>query len=80
MDEWIYCEDRLPDNIGEYDVTIIPNYSKEPCVRVFLYNGKNYYGRPIWMQPTDDNDSFFTTLANVIAWKPCSKPAEVRIK
>ena len=78
MEEWTYCSDNLPDEIGEYEVTIIPNYSEETYVRVFLYNGKNYYGRPIWMQPTDDNDSFFQTLAKVIAWKPCPKAAEVR--
>ena len=78
MNEWTYCSDELPNEIGEYEVTIIPNYSKEICVRVFLYNGKNYYGHPIWMQPTDDNDSFFTTLAKVIAWRPCPEPAEVK--
>lgn len=79
MENWIYCDEENPKKSDNYIVTAILNHDNEPTVRVFYYEKEPHWGgNPVWMEPAEGNGGWFTTLAKVIAWKPCPKAAEVK--
>ena len=72
---WNYCSDGNPKVTGRYMVTVIPQHETEPDVSVFRYEADD----DEWMEPCDGFGGYFTTLCEVIAWKHCSEPAEVKV-